>query len=42
MDGDEMTKVIWGWIKEKHIFPYVDVKTDYYDLSIENRDKTDD
>ena len=42
IDGDEMTKVIWQWIKDKHIHPYVDLKTEYYDLSVENRDKTDD
>ena len=42
MDGDEMTKVIWEWIKEKHLRPYVDLKTEYYDLSVENRDKTND
>jgi isocitrate dehydrogenase len=42
IDGDEMNKVIWGWIKEKHIHPYVDVKTEYFDLSIQNRDATDD
>lgn len=34
VDGDEMTKVIWKWIKEKHIHPYLDLKTEYYDLSI--------
>jgi len=37
-----MTKVIWDWIKEKHIHPYLDLKTEYYDLSVQNRDKTDD
>ena len=42
VDGDEMTKVIWKWIKDKHIHPYLDLKTEYYDLSVENRDKTDD
>lgn len=41
-DGDEMTRVIWGWIKEKHILPYVDVPLEYYDLSVQNRDKTND
>lgn len=34
IDGDEMTKVIWAWIKEKHISPYIDLKTEYYDLSV--------
>ena len=42
IDGDEMTRVIWQWIKERHIHPYVDVKTDYYDLSVTSRDATDD
>lgn len=42
IDGDEMTRVIWQWIKERHIHPYVDVKTEYYDLSVTSRDATDD
>jgi len=42
MDGDEMTRIIWKLIKEKLIFPYLDVDLDYYDLSVENRDATDD
>lgn len=42
MDGDEMTRIIWQYIKEKLILPYVDVDLKYYDLSIENRDATDD
>ncbi len=42
MDGDEMTRVLWGWIKEILITPYVDLKTEYYDLGLVNRDKTDD
>ena len=42
LDGDEMTRVIWSFIKEKLIFPYVDVDTKYYDLSIQSRDATDD
>jgi len=42
LDGDEMTRVIWSKIKESLILPYLDVKLDYYDLSIENRDATDD
>ena len=42
LDGDEMTRIIWEFIKKKLILPYVDVDLHYYDLSIENRDKTDD
>lgn len=42
MDGDEMTRIIWKEIKEKLIFPYVDVELKYFDLSVENRDKTND
>ena len=42
MDGDEMTRIIWKLIKDKLIFPYLDLELDYYDLSIENRDATDD
>ena len=42
IDGDEMTRIIWKWIKEKLIFPFVDVEIDYYDLGMENRDATDD
>jgi len=42
MDGDEMTRVLWAWIKEYLIFPFVDVPIEYYDLGMENRDKTDD
>lgn len=42
IDGDEMTRVIWKSIREKLIKPYVDVDLKYYDLGIENRDKTDD
>ncbi|MDR2178600.1 MAG: NADP-dependent isocitrate dehydrogenase [Treponema sp.] len=42
IDGDEMTRVLWALIKEKLIFPFVDLKTEYYDLSLENRDATDD
>merc|ERR1719163_2161535 len=37
-----MTKIIWGWIKERHIHPYVDVKSEYYDLSVTSRDETND
>jgi len=42
MDGDEMTRVMWAWVKEKLLEPYVDLKTEYYDLHVINRDKTDD
>ena len=42
LDGDEMTKVIWGFIKKKLIIPYLDIDIKYYDLGIENRDKTSD
>lgn len=37
-----MTRVIWNWIKERHIHPYLDLKTEYYDLSVQNRDATND
>lgn len=40
MDGDEMTRIIWKWIKEILIEPYVDLKTEYYDLGLVNREKT--
>ena len=42
LDGDEMTRIIWQFIKEQLILPYLDVQLEYYDLGIENRDKTDD
>ena len=42
LDGDEMTRIIWQWIRERLILPYLDVDLHYYDLSIENRDATDD
>ena len=42
MDGDEMTHIIWQIIKDELICPYVDLKTEYYDLGLEHRDKTDD
>ena len=42
LDGDEMTRIIWQWIREKLILPYLDVDLHYYDLSIENRDATED
>ena len=42
LDGDEMTRIIWQFIKDRLIHPYLDVDLDYYDLGIENRDATDD
>ncbi len=42
LDGDEMTRIIWQFIKDELILPYLDINLEYYDLSIENRDKTDD
>ena len=42
MDGDEMTRIIWQFIKDKLILPYLDVELDYYDLGIEHRDATGD
>ena len=40
IDGDEMTRIIWKFIKEQLILPYIDVKLLYYDLGIESRDNT--
>lgn len=42
MDGDEMTRILWQYIKDDLIEPFVDLKTEYYDLGIEHRDETDD
>lgn len=42
IDGDEMTRIIWKLIKDKLIFPYLDIDLDYYDLGMEHRDATDD
>ena len=42
MDGDEMTRILWSGIKEKLIKPFVDLKTEYYDLGLVERDKTED
>ena len=42
MDGDEMTRVLWQWIKDELILPFVDLKTEYYDLGLKHRDETDD
>ena len=42
LDGDEMTRIIWQYIKDKLIHPYLDIDLEYYDLGVENRDATDD
>jgi isocitrate dehydrogenase len=42
IDGDEMTRIIWAFIKERLILPYLDIELNYFDLSIEHRDATDD
>ena len=42
IDGDEMTRIIWEWIRERLIKPYLDIDLDYYDLGIEKRDETND
>ena len=42
MDGDEMTRIIWKFIKDKLILPYLDIDLKYYDLGMEHRDATDD
>jgi isocitrate dehydrogenase len=42
LDGDEMTRIIWQWIRERLILPYLDIDLLYYDLGIENRDETED
>ena len=42
LDGDEMTRIIWQSIKDKLIFPYLDLQVKYYDLGMENRDATND
>ena len=42
IDGDEMTRIIWQWIKELLLEPYIEMKTEYYDLSLPNRDLTND
>jgi isocitrate dehydrogenase len=42
LDGDEMTRIIWQFIKDQLILPYLEIDLDYYDLSIQNRDATDD
>ena len=42
MDGDEMTRILWKWIKEILLEPYIDLNTEYYDLGLEYREKTKD
>jgi isocitrate dehydrogenase len=42
LDGDEMTRIIWHFIKEKLIHPYLDIDLKYYDLGVEHRDATND
>ena len=42
MDGDEMTRIIWAWIRERLILPYLDIDLKYFDLGMEHRDATDD
>ncbi|MEQ9123416.1 MAG: NADP-dependent isocitrate dehydrogenase, partial [Alphaproteobacteria bacterium] len=42
LDGDEMTRIMWDFIKQKLILPYLDIDLEYYDLSIQSRDATDD
>ncbi|MFQ5786185.1 MAG: NADP-dependent isocitrate dehydrogenase, partial [Alphaproteobacteria bacterium] len=42
LDGDEMTRIIWAFIKDKLILPYLDIELRYFDLGIESRDATDD
>ena len=42
MDGDEMTRILWQLIKDELLLPYIDLKTEYYDLGLEHRNETDD
>ena len=42
MDGDEMTRILWKMIKEELLLPYIDLKTEYYDLGLEYRNETED
>lgn len=42
MDGDEMTRILWSMIKEELLLPFVDLKTEYYDLGLEHRNETND
>jgi len=42
IDGDEMTRILWQLVKERLLYPYLDVETIYYDLHVKHRDETDD
>ena len=42
MDGDEMTRILWQMIKDELLIPFIDLKTEYYDLGLEERNRTDD
>ena len=42
MDGDEMTRILWKMIKDELLLPYINLKTEYYDLGLEHRNATDD
>ena len=42
MDGDEMTRILWKMIKDELLLPFIDLKTEYYDLGLEYRDQTND
>ena len=42
MDGDEMTRILWQMIKDELLLPFIDLKTEYYDLGLEHRDETGD
>ncbi len=42
LDGDEMTRVMWKWVKDELLLPYIDLKTEYYDLHVKHRDETND
>ena len=42
MDGDEMTRILWKYIKDELLLPYIDLNTEYYDLGLEHRNETDD
>ena len=42
MDGDEMTRILWKMIKDELLLPFIDLKTEYYDLGLEHRNATDD
>ena len=42
MDGDEMTRILWKMIKDELLLPYIDLKTEYYDLGLEHRNETED